>query len=385
MRRRLLFDAGDYPVSQQAASGLAVRIAELAETLADEFAVTVYSPDVPDPMHLGGARLERRADRWGDLLADTDAVFFFDVADPDRLAQAVAAGPLIVSETAPPIEHGSYPSLLRQDAPEERYREILEAYQRQLRASHHFICRSRVERATILASLVTLGRIGVRDLAGSATLDHLVTSVPIGFSRHSRLVVERTTPAPLADVLWTGGVWSFYDPHLLVDAVAICARRGLRISAAFLYGQPHPDTREIVEALEKRIADRAVGDLVTVVRQPVTHQARDAYLTGARAFVCVARPGVENDTCVRLRIRDSRLYGVPLIVDGFGATADEVRRHGLGRVLDEPSAETLAEALAETIAARTPGGAEDAFEYRDDLWGLVPRLHDLLGRVDDQR
>ncbi|WP_157749004.1 hypothetical protein [Micromonospora echinospora] len=39
-RRRLLFDAGDYPVSQAAASGLAVRIAELAETLSDGFAVT---------------------------------------------------------------------------------------------------------------------------------------------------------------------------------------------------------------------------------------------------------------------------------------------------------------------------------------------------------
>ncbi|OZV80511.1 hypothetical protein CA850_14260 [Micromonospora echinospora] len=143
-----------------------------------------------------------------------------------------------------------------------------------------------MERATTLTSLVTAGRVGVRDLTGSATLDHLVTSVPIGFSRHSRLVAERTTPEPLADVLWTGGI---------------------------------PDTWEIVEALEKRIAERAVADLVTVVRRPVTHRDRDAYLTAARAFVCVARPGVENDTCVRLRIRDSRLYGVPMIVDGFGA------------------------------------------------------------------
>ncbi|MEU4565056.1 hypothetical protein [Micromonospora sp. NPDC023956] len=379
-RRRLLLDAGDYPVSQSAASGLAVRIAELAETLGDGFAVTVYSPDVPDPMHLGGARLETRADRWRDLLDATDAVFFFDVADPDRLAQAVEAGPLIVSETAPPIEHGSYPSLLRQAAPEERYREVVEAYRRQLRVSHHFICRSRVERATVLASLVTAGRVGVRDLTGSATLDHLVTSVPIGFSRHSRLVAERTRPEPLADVLWTGGIWSFYDPYVLVDAVSLCARRGSPVTAAFLYGQPHPDTREIVEALEKRIAERAVTDLVTVVRRPVTHRARDAYLTAARAFVCVARPGAENDTCVRLRVRDSRLYGVPMIVDGFGATADEVRRDGPGRVLDEPCPETLADALTETLAARPAGGAVNAFEYRDDLWGLVPRLHDLLGR-----
>ncbi|SCL28201.1 phosphopantetheine-binding protein [Micromonospora inyonensis] len=89
-RRRLLLDAGDYPVSQAAASGLAVRIAELAETLSDEFAVTVYSPDVPDPMHLGGARLERRADRWRELrVGRTDN--FFDLGGHSLLLLRVHA------------------------------------------------------------------------------------------------------------------------------------------------------------------------------------------------------------------------------------------------------------------------------------------------------
>jgi hypothetical protein len=61
--------------------------------------------------------------------------------------------------------------------------------------------------------------------------------------------------------------------------------------------------------------------------------------------VCLAKPGIENATCVRLRLRDTLLYRLPLVVDRFGATATEVQALGIGLVVDPANSLEVAQAL----------------------------------------
>ena len=373
-RPRLLLDAGPYSLSATGITGIGVRVAELAETLAVHFPVLVSMEDTTDCVDIAAA-VAVPAALWDKHLAESDVVFFFDLPDPARLEQAAAAGKRIVTENAPPIEHLEYPSLLRAADPAGAHRALVAAFERQLQVSHHFLCRSRVERVALVACLCLAGRLAPQDIARSRTLSHLISTVPIGFSAASEATAARRPSRPLADVLWTGGIWTYFHPLLLVDAMALCRDAGTPMTAAFLYAQPSPDNRESIRQVSERIAALGLDGAVRLIGEPLRHQERDGIIKGARALVCVARPGIENETCVRLRARDSRLYGVPSIVDSGGPTGAELAADGLGYVLTSDDPGELAETLIKITRDGTgPAGAHPGYRYDRTLGNLMDWL-----------
>lgn len=380
---RILLDSGPYSLSTSAVTGIGLRVAEFADTLSADFRVRVFTPHTADLVPVGGAEVFDHRSSWRWMLAETDAVVFFDCPDGARLEEAANSGKLIVSENVAPIEHLEYPSLLATADPAAVYRELVAGYARQLAVSQHFLCRSDVERATLVANLCLAGRLAPADIARSRTVDHLVTLVPIGYSARSLAAARATPPRYLADFLWTGGVWSFYDPLLFVHALALCRDRGLPVTGAFLHAAAVPDNAALLDALRAEVSRRGLRERVTFLADPVRHDERDAYLKAARGLVCVAKPGVENQTCVRLRVRDNRLHGIPVVVDGYGATATEVARDGHGVVLRELSVEHLADTLVRlsTCTAATTDAqpeSQEEFCYENTLRGFISWLKTAL-------
>lgn len=377
MRRpQLLIDAGDYSLDIESAYGTGLRLSELADALSHDCDVRVFAPGTVAPLPLGSAELVTDQAKWDCLLRSSHIALFTDLADESRLMQAAAAGLSIVTENAPPIEHLEYPSLLASKDPVRAHQDMVRTYVRQLRLSSHFLCRSQVEKVSLVANLCIQGRLAPTDIAASRTLDHLISLVPIGFSWASARIARDTVAEPLADFLWTGGIWSFYQPEMLVDAVAVCRDRGIDTSAAFLYAEPVPDNRTLIDGLRERIERRGVADRVLLHRGALSHDQRDRYLKGARALVALGRPGVENETCVRLRIRDSRLYGKPLIVDSYGATGAEVALSGRGVALADPTAESVADALVRCLTADPDRGAPDGrYTYERTLDNFLSWAH----------
>ncbi|MET7869442.1 hypothetical protein [Streptomyces cyaneofuscatus] len=366
MRRpQLLVDVGDYSLENDSAYGTGLRLSELADALSHDCDVRVFAPGTVDSLPLGDAELVTDEAEWDALLANSDLALFTDLADESRLDQASVAGLRIVTENAPPIEHLEYPSLLAESDPVRAHRRVVRTYVRQLELSAHFLCRSKVEKVSLVANLCVQGRLSPADVASSRTLDHLISSIPIGFSRTSGAVARAAEPDNLADFLWTGGIWAFYQPEVLVDAVAVCRDRGIDTSAAFLYAEPVPDNKGLIDALKSRISRRGLADRVLLHQGPLAHDQRDSYLKGARALVVLGRPGIENETCVRLRIRDSRLYGKPLIVDSYGATGAEVALNGPGAALTDPTPESVADAMARCLVQERPGEGipDERYEY----------------------
>lgn len=380
---RILLDSGPYSLSSCSLTGIGLRVAELADALSADFPVRVFTPYTADLIPVGGAEIVDHRASWRRMLEETDVVVFFDCPDGTRLDEAANSGKLIVSENVAPIEHMEYPSLLAAPDPAKAYREIVAGYARQLDISRHFLCRSDVERATLVANLCLAGRLAPGDISRSRTVDHLITLVPIGYSARSIAAARVALPRYLADFLWTGGIWSFYDPMVFIHALALCRDRGLPFTGAFLYAAPVPDNAALVDALRAEASRLRLQERVTFVVDPLRHVERDAYLKAARGLVCLAKPGVENQTCVRLRIRDSRLHGIPVVVDGHGATATEVARDGAGVVLREPSAEHLADTLVRlstSTAADTdaPAESQEEFCYENRLRGFIAWLTTAL-------
>lgn len=353
----VVVDAGSYSLSETAIAGAGQRLAEIAQVLSERYPVRVIAAPAADTVDLGLAEQVPPGDAAARAIATADAVMFFDTPDRARIELAVEHRKLIIGECRAPIEHMSFPSVLACADPIGEHQRFLGTYRRMLQVTHHFLCRSQVERAALLSTLCAFGRTTPTDIARSSTLDHLVTTVPIGFSRRGLDAADAAEPNHLADFLWTGGIWAFFEPLMLVTAIRILRDRGVHASAAFLHAAPSADTRSIIDEVRGAVDDLGLGDRVHLLTRPLPLSARDQYLKAAQAYVCIARPGAENETGTRLRLRDTWLHGIPTIIDPYGISGDLVARENLGIVLREPSAETLADALQQVKsgAVRRPG------------------------------
>ena len=375
-KRHMLLDAGPYSVDWSTIGGIGLRLAEMADALSDDLAVTVFAPHSTDPVDIPNVEMVTEHRAWPSLLADADAVLSLDMADPSRLEETISAGRLLVVENAPPIEHLQYPSIVEAADPVGTYEAIRKVYERQLLAAHHFLCRSRVEKATLVGNLCCLGRLSTSDISRSSGLSHLVSLVPIGFGRRAEHEADEQPPRKLADFLWTGGVWGFYRPEMFVEALRKCRDQGQELTGAFLYAKPAGDNAESIHRLRRVIAELGMEGSVYLLDEPPGPLERHALIKAARGLVCIAEPGVENETCVRLRIRDSRLYGVPTVVDGHGPTYDELARDGLGQHPPAETSDELADVLSR-IGANSKEEHVRRTEYRYDQ-SLKPFIEWLL-------
>ncbi|MFJ3640789.1 hypothetical protein ACIPRD_13630 [Streptomyces sp. NPDC090108] len=341
----VVIDAGSYSLSETSIAGVGQRLAEIAQVLSRRFSVRVIARSASDTVDLGAAEEVALGEEAARAIAAADAVMFFDTPDRDRIELAVAHRKLIIGECRAPIEHMSFPSVLACADPTGEHQRFLGTYRRMLQVTHHFLCRSQVERAALLSTLCAFGRTTPADIARSATLDHLVSTVPVGFSRRGLEAADAVKPVHMADFLWTGGIWAFFEPLMLVEAMKILRDRGVDASAAFLHAAPIEDTRSTIAEVGKAIDDLELGDRVHLHTEPLALSERDQYVKAAEAYVCIAKPGAENETGTRLRLRDTWLHGIPAIIDPHGISGDLVARENLGVVLREPSAESLADAL----------------------------------------
>ncbi|MEU6191934.1 hypothetical protein [Nocardia sp. NPDC047038] len=381
----LLFDAGAYSLGQATTSGIGLRVAELATAMTGQFSVYIYSPATSDqePVDVGNAELVTDENDWPGLLTDADAVFFFDMPDPGRIEQARREGKLIVSENAPPIEQLEYPRFRPGGVFDtDTYQRLVDTYRYQLTHSDLFIARSHVERTTLVANLAAYGLLTPQDLNRSRQLDHRITTIPIGYSTaalHMAARAQGETRHGRAEVLWTGGLWTFMDPVAAVRAVATACAGGVDVGLRFLHAAAHPDSDTVLAEVAKAADDLRIADRVVLHTDPVRHDDRDRYLRHAAGLICLARPGIENQTCVRLRARDSRLYGLTLLVDPFGATATELTADGLAVAVDPADTGSIADYLAVLVSDRPPRPVTpEEWAYEHTTEPLVAQLRQRL-------
>jgi hypothetical protein len=372
-------DAGTYSLSETLIAGAGQRLVEIAQVLSNRFKVYVIAAKCADLVDLGDAELVAGGAEAESAIKAADAVLFFDTPDHDRVELAVAYRRLIVAECRPPIEHLEFPSLLAHPDPTGEYQRYLGAFRRLLHVGHHYLCRSQAERIAMISTLCAFGRLRPSDIARSRTLDHLLSTVPVGFNRTSAGLADAAEPQHMGDFLWTGGMWAFYQPVMLVEAMRVLRGRGVDTTAAFMYANVTPDTEAAISRVREAVDEYGLGDRVFLNSKSLAMSQRDQYLKAARGYVCVTSPGIENETATRLRLRDTWLHGIPVIIDPFGNSADIVGRERLGVVLENFSPAGLAEAMERIKhGAIAPPGRRVEHLYEATLVRFMDWLTDEL-------
>lgn len=230
----------------------------------------------------------------------------------------------------------------------------------QLQRGDFFLCASDRQKMFWLGQLAALGRINPATYDGDPDLDGLISVVPFGLSSerpvHQADVLKGVLPGIGADdklLLWSGGLYNWFDPKTLIRAVAQLSERRDNVRLFFQGTKhPHPGVPEMGIVAESRSLAAELGALDTSVffnASWVDYAERQNYLTEADAGVSTHFSHIETTFSFRTRILDYLWAGLPMVVTEGDHFAELVAAENLGIVVKAGDVNQLADALERVL------------------------------------
>ncbi len=340
-------------------AGIGIRYLEFARRLAARGLATVLlSPATAaesEGLDLAGVELQRwEPQRLAGQLAGCTAA----------VAQGQLANDLVLAAPDLPValdlydpwlvEHFSYLGTLGLDP----YRNDHATWLLQLSRGDFFLCSSEEQRAFYLGFLAALGRVNPELAARDPDLRTLIEVVPFGvpdaLPPHRPYLPPRQ---PGETRLLFGGLYDWYDPWTLLDALALAERPG---QVLLLIHNPNPGTPQ---RLFEEVAERCRrlgwwGSRVQAIDW-VPVERRYDLLRDVDLLVAPHRPSLETRLSLRTRFLDALAAGCPVVTTEGGAMSRMLREHGAGWAVPPGDAAALAQALAAALAAG-PGSVAGA-------------------------
>jgi GT2 family glycosyltransferase/glycosyltransferase involved in cell wall biosynthesis len=230
----------------------------------------------------------------------------------------------------------------------------------QLGKADFFICASERQRMFYLGQLAALGRVNPANYSGDPDLRGLIDVVPFGmpreFPEHDRDVLKGALDGiEKSDkvLLWSGGLYNWFDPHSLIRAVAELSTRRPDVRLFFQGTKhPHPGVPEMEIVATSRTLAESLGVLDSAVffnRSWVDYADRHNYLIEADAGVSTHFDHLETTMSFRTRILDYLWAGLPMVVTEGDVFAELVERERLGLVVPANNVTALADALERVL------------------------------------
>lgn len=330
-------------------AGIGIRYLELARRLpARGIDVVLVSPAAPEEtaelgLDLPVRRFERG--RLRELLAGCQAA----------VAQGQLANDLVLEVPELPVAIDLYDPWLVENlsyAPTlgfDPYRNDHATWVLQMSRGDFFLCSSEEQRTFYLGFLAALGRVNPERLADDPDLATLIAPVPFGvpdeLPEHRPVLPARE---PGETRLLFGGLYDWYDPWTLLDALETLDRPGWRL---YLIRNPNPEStpQRLMSEVEERC--RRLGWWGSRVRVLDWTPADRRYdlLRDVDLLVAPHRPSLETRLSLRTRFLDAMAAGLPVVTSAGGAMSRMLREHGAGWVVPPGDAGALAAALVEAV------------------------------------
>ncbi|MGS0687137.1 glycosyltransferase family 4 protein [Nakamurella sp. GG22] len=248
----------------------------------------------------------------------------------------------------------------------QRQRELaggLEALRVQFVHGDFFLCASERQRDLWLGYLSALGRVNFATYAQDSTLRKLIDLAPFGIDPAPPLppgargaikgVIDGIGPDDTV-LLWAGGVYNWFDPVTLIDAVGDLADELPNLRLLFM-GTKHPSLDDLSTTVLRQGVARAeerglLGTHVFFREGWVPYAERGAFLADADIGVSTHVLHVETAFSFRTRMLDYLWAGLPIICTEGDEFAGIVERERLGRVVGERDRDGLAAAIRSVLA-----------------------------------
>ncbi|MGY4643122.1 glycosyltransferase [Cellulomonas sp. URHB0016] len=226
-----------------------------------------------------------------------------------------------------------------------------------------FMCASTEQRTLWLGHLASVGRVNPDTYDDDPTLGSLLGIVPFGTPSEPpagsggalRAAVPSLTDAD--EILWWGGgLYNWFDPEILVRAVARLVVTRPSVQLVFAGGaHPNPDVASGRADRAARDAAATLGVLGTHVHflpAWVEYERRGDYLADATLGVCTFLDHVETQFSFRTRILDHLWAGLPTVSTSGDALGALVAARGAGWTVAPGDLDALVDLLDRTLSDR---------------------------------
>ncbi|CAM5507802.1 glycosyltransferase family 4 protein [Leifsonia shinshuensis] len=297
-------------------------------------------------------------------IKDTDTIIVADIYDPMHLEQ------LEQGKDLEPVDRLAVAI------------DTVEVLNDQLERADFLVCASEKQRDFWLGQLAGLARINPATYDRDPSLRTLLDVVPFGVQNEPPVQkkhgIKGTVPGIGPDdkvIIWGGGIYNWFDPLTLIDAVAIAreAHPDLRL---FFLGAAHPNPniptmRMAVAARERAEELGLLGETVFFNASWVPYTDRADFLLDADLGVSTHYEHLETAFSFRTRILDYLWASLPIISTDGDTFAGIIREHDLGRVVAPEDPHALARAIEELLYdgdARARIAANIAEYSKDHTW-----------------
>ncbi len=265
-------------------------------------------------------------------------------------------------------------------------RDCIRSLNEQLARADLVLCASPRQRSLWLGHLAALGRVNPLTYDRAPDLSGLLAVVPFGAPeqpppRRNRTILRTAFPTLTDDdvvLVWGGGIYEWFDPEVLVRAVARVLPEQPNLRLVFL-GTRHPvaGVRSATDAARRAAVETGTLDRAISFHDGwVPYDERGEWLAAADVGVSTHHDHVETEYSFRTRLLDYLWCGLPVISTGGDDLAERIAGAGAGVTVPAGDVERLAAALglaARDAEWRAGAGAAAATLGREFAWDRVVR------------
>ncbi len=339
-------------------AGPAIRAFEIARGLSDSHDVVLSCPSVADGYTFPeSAGFELHV--FGEEPSPADMELFDVVFTPgSMILDTRISKPLVVDLYDPFILSNLARSEQADSSQLDHFDAEFRVLMDKLFRGDYFLCASERQKDFWLGMLTAARRVNRVQFSAGHNLEPLIGIMPYGIPDTVPVAPEES-PFPGADTnpdipwaVWGGGIWDWFDPLTLIQAVSRLNERGVKLNLYFM-GTRHPNPKVPVMArtaeaiaLAKKLG---MENKTVFFGDWVPYNQRDQYLTVAKVGVSTHFPHLETRFSYRTRILDYIWTRCPIVCTEGDAFGDLVQAENIGIAVPPEDVGTLEKALERLI------------------------------------
>lgn len=346
-------------------AGPAIRVWHMAEALSDQCDVRIVSwnriersSDRFETIHVREAddRAMSEHEAWADVIVVQGTSFrvFPTIARTKKIVVADLYDPFQLEQ----LEMNKYSPREEWD---DEVTKAVSLLNEQLTRADCFLCASEAQRSLWLGSLSSVGRLNPAMYVADPTFESFVRLVPFGLPetppRQRSSAIKGVVPGIDIDdkvLIWGGGIYNWFDPVTLVEAMGLLKDEHPDVKLFFLsarhFNPDIPEMKALTDTLATAERLGLLGRSVFFNDTWVDYERRSDYLLDADLGVSTHHRHAETRFSFRTRILDYLWAGLPIVATDGDSFADLIRDRGLGHVVPPEDAPALAAAIIDLLS-----------------------------------
>ncbi|SHJ79791.1 Glycosyltransferase involved in cell wall bisynthesis [Clostridium amylolyticum] len=228
----------------------------------------------------------------------------------------------------------------------------------QLGKGDFFLCASEKQKDYWMGMLAALNRVNPATYIADVNMKKLIGVVPFGLNNEAPVKTKNVLKGVWENItkedkviIWGGGIWNWFDPLTLIEAMYIISTKRSDIKLFFM-GIGHPTVKMDISTAQECIDLSKKYDLFDkniFFNDWVPYEERQNYLMEADLGISTYFNNLETRYSFRTRILDYLWCDLPMVLTKGDFMAEMVERENIGSCHEERDAAGLAEAIVKLL------------------------------------